>query len=338
MDMQKVKKVSYIINTTIFLLVLGLMAFFFIFKVTFMTLFSIPTAFVYIIGYYLISKEKLDVYVRLIYFWITIYMGCSTVCLGNGFGFHLYCYSLIPIIFYTEYVSYKINRRVMKAVGISFCIIAVNLISTIYTAVCGAVYDRDPKISAVFLTVNSLSVFGFLVFYSSFMVRSAVSSEEKLSDLANVDQLTRLYNRRFMQNILEALPENSTEGSLAMADIDNFKMINDSYGHNAGDEVLRIVSQKMRQDCPDCKIARWGGEEFLILFPSGGISEGREVLENLRGDIAGEPVVFGEFRINVTLTIGLAPKAPDRSVDSWVQDADSKLYTGKTSGKNKIVV
>ncbi|MBQ1463463.1 MAG: GGDEF domain-containing protein [Ruminococcus sp.] len=337
MELSSVKRFTYIVNTTLLLIVLGLLTFFYIIKVKFLILFSIPTILVYIVGYVLIHKDLLAVYVRLVYFWITLYMCVTTVCLGYGYGFHLYCLSLIPTIFVTEYISYKIDSRKIRALPFSLVIAAVYLISTGYVAYFGSIYDRDQKTAAFFWIFNALTVFGFIIFYSAFLISSIIKSEEKLTEAAHVDRLTGLYNRHYMLKCLERLPSGSNKSAIiAMSDIDNFKKINDTYGHNGGDEVLRVISEKMRTVCKGCTVARWGGEEFLILSTEP-MNGGKEMLENLRKSVASEPVSFEGKEISVTLTIGVAVRGGGQSIDEWIQAADSKLYTGKNTGKNKVV-
>ena len=101
MTTDKIKRVTYIINTVILLMVIFLLTFFIIFKATFMIYFSIPTMLVYIAGYFLVFKDRLDIYVVMVYFWLTLYMSVSTICMGNDYGFELYSMSMIPIIFVT---------------------------------------------------------------------------------------------------------------------------------------------------------------------------------------------------------------------------------------------
>ena len=123
---------------------------------------------------------------------------------------------------------------------------------------------------------------------------------------------------------------------VVMIDANDFKKINDVYGHNAGDEVLKVVAERMRELAPKCIIARWGGEEFLIRV-SGNLDEGSELLEQLRLGICSEPVSFEGRSIRVTMTIGAAERKEGQTLDNWIQDADNCLYEGKKSGKNKVV-
>ena len=347
----KAKKMTYAVNTVILLLVFGLMAFFHMVDAPFLTYFSIPTAGVYVLGYYLIHKERLDAYVWMVYLWLTFYMGISTVFLGYAYGFHLYCFSMIPVMFVTEYLSIRINRegekqKSLKARPVSLFIALFYLICTGYVAYFGPIYVREQSYAALFWISNALIVFGFLIFYTDYMLRMVVQSEDKLRDMAQVDRLTGLYNRHYVINRLENLPEEA-QGFLAMADIDNFKKINDTYGHNAGDAILRAIADKMRELCTGCELARWGGEEFLIFVVSvagsgndaekASVKDGVDLMERLRKKIEAEPITFDDQWINVTITVGVEERKRGCSIDEWVQEADKKLYLGKTTGKNKVI-
>ena len=116
-----------------------------------------------------------------------------------------------------------------------------------------------------------------------------------------------------------------------MIDIDDFKKINDRYGHNAGDYVLVNVARILKDICRDSKVSRWGGEEFLILA-SGTISDNSALIEKLRASIEKEDFAFGEDHIKVTITAGLADYSGNDSIDRWVNVADENLYKGKKTG------
>ena len=337
MNMSLVKKMSFTVNTVILALVFGLMAFFRLCGADFLVWFSIPTAMIYLIGYWLIHKEKLDIYVWMIYLWLTLYMGVTTVCLGYGYGFHLYCFSMIPTMFVTEYMAYRLRRRSMRSLYISIGIAVFYLVCTGSVALFGPIYESERKYEAFFWVFNALIVFGFLIYYTNYLILSIIRSEEKLKEMALVDRLTQLHNRHYMLSRLAELPPETGSGFIAMADIDNFKKINDTYGHNAGDHVLRTVSDILRSRCGSCETARWGGEEFLILSSSP-LSEGRDMLEALRKSVAEAPIAFEDKTIPVTITIGAAERLPGQSEDAWIQAADSKLYFGKNNGKNRLVI
>ena len=337
MDLQRIRRFTYIINTVIFALVIGLAGFFWLCKADVLLWFSIPTLLVYVVGYFLIAKDRLDIYVRLVYFWITLYMCVCTVCLGYKIGFHLYCLSMIPIIFYTEYMAEKLNRPRINAFVASGIIAICYLVSTGYTAFTGPIYSVDNSIAGSFWTFNSVIVIAFLVFYSRLMLSLIGDYENKLRDAALCDKLTGLHNRHYMIGELESADAAGGDFFLAMIDIDDFKKINDTYGHNAGDYILAGVARIMRENCTGCKTARWGGEEFLILSPGAVASSGYRLIESLRENVEAEDFEFEGTAIKVTITCGLADHSAGRSVDQWVSEADDKLYRGKREGKNRVV-
>lgn len=337
LDFARIRRFTYIINSVILFLVIALAGFFFLCKASILIWFSIPTLLVYILGYVLISKDRLDIYVRLVYFWITFYMCLCTFCLGYKIGFHLYCFSMIPIIFYTEYMADKLGRTKVNAFVASSIIAICYLLSTGYTAFKGPIYPVDNSIAGAFWTFNSVIVIAFLVFYSRLMLSLIGDYENKLKEAALIDKLTGLYNRHYMMEKLEKTVNDSGPKFVTMIDIDDFKKINDRYGHNAGDYILINVARIMREVCKDCDISRWGGEEFLI-YSSGNLrAKGLPMFETLRQRVESEDFVFGEEHIKVTITSGMAEYTSDSSVDKWVNAADDNLYTGKKTGKNKVV-
>lgn len=337
MELKSIKKLSLTVNTVILIMVFGLMFFFHLCNVTFLVYFSIPTSMIYVIGYCLIHKNKLNIYVWLVFFWLTFYMGVTTICLGYDYGFHLYCFSMIPTMFVAEYMSYKLKKRSLWAFNVSILIAFFYLLCTGYVASFGPVYEVNSKTASTFFWIfNAMTVFGFLIFYSKYLIYSIIKSEEKLSEIAHSDRLTQLYNRHYMLQQLEAVCEMDKDCFLAMADIDFFKKINDTYGHNAGDEVLKNVSSIIKSECSECIIARWGGEEFLI-FSASELSNGKEMLENLRKKIEETIIEFDNHSIHTTVTIGMAIKKSGQTVELWIQEADNKLYTGKNNGRNRVI-
>lgn len=337
LDLGRIRKFTTVINAIILVLVFALAAFFVICHVTFLAWFSIPTALVYMIGFVLIKKERLDLYTRLVYFWLTFYMCLSTVCLGLGFGFHLYCLSMIPIIFYTEYMAEKSGKRTINALVTSAVISLCYLVATAYAAFGKPLYIVDTTYAGLFWIFNSATVLAFLIIYSRMMLSLITDYEGQLRNVALTDRLTGLYNRHFMITKLESSVNENLSLCVAMVDIDDFKQINDRYGHNAGDYILINVSRIMREVCSDCNISRWGGEEFLILSGDTTCPDFHSVAEALRKRVEDENFIFGEDKINVTITIGIACYKDGLSVDKWVNSADDNLYLGKNSGKNKVV-
>ena len=329
-------------NTVILSMVLGLALFFAVCEAHILVAFSVPTIMVYLINYYLIQKGKLNVFIELTFFWITIYMGITTVCLGTKPGFHLYSMSLIPVVFVTEYMAYKLRGAKPPAVRISMLIVLIYLCCIGFSFINGPLYEITDSVAILFWMINAVIVFGFLIFYSNILVNMVMESEMKLTELAHYDRLTHLYNRHYMLERFALLEEINKEAEekkqcfIAMLDIDNFKKINDTYGHSAGDYVLSHLAEMMQKICSECEICRWGGEEFLVL--SSGNNTDYSVVETLRKQVEESEFVFEGTKINVTVTIGIGLSKDNQSFEEQIKEADRKLYYGKNNGKNQVVV
>ena len=316
------------------------MLFFFIhYNIKLMVYYSIIAAIAYILYFILLAKEMVAQYLWCVYATIVLYMAFSTVSVGYNYGFHLYCMSMIPIIFYTKYMSVKLNTPDPHPVLISVIIVIAYLVSTGIALINGPLYTIGKKISLTVFVANSVSVFCFLIYYTKMILNLVMDSEEKLTNMAHKDQLTGLYNRHYMIEYLENSRENMNKEDkrwLAMLDVDDFKKINDTYGHNSGDYILRSIADIMKEQCKECVIARWGGEEFLV--EKGKSCEGSTIiLEKLLKTVEKTEFKYDGNNIEVTVTIGIAKLENNENADQWIKHADDNLYYGKNNGKNQIV-
>jgi diguanylate cyclase (GGDEF)-like protein len=163
----------------------------------------------------------------------------------------------------------------------------------------------------------------------------------RIEELAQTDELTGLPNRRSIVKMLDdeiARGHRGTPCSVAMIDIDWFKLINDGYGHAAGDEVLRTVAITVFASIrTNDRFGRYGGEEFLLVLPDTSRDEAGKIVERLRAMIA--ELDWNAFAIEMAVTIsaGLASLAPDDSSDTILARADRALYAAKAGGRNRIV-
>ena len=125
---------------------------------------------------------------------------------------------------------------------------------------------------------------------------------------------------------------------IAFFDIDNFKRVNDSFGHDGGDEVLRHIAGIIKKEMQGCEICRWGGEEFIILMKDYDFTVAKEKMEYIRKTIEANPTVFFNKRIPVTVTIGIEEnKEGYQAPDDIIKVADARMYYGKQHGKNIVV-
>ncbi|WP_304176510.1 PleD family two-component system response regulator [Phenylobacterium aquaticum] len=164
-------------------------------------------------------------------------------------------------------------------------------------------------------------------------------------ELAVTDQLTGLHNRRYMTGQLDALVKRATLGGDPVAclliDIDHFKKINDGYGHDVGDEVLREFAVRLASNVRAIDLpCRYGGEEFVVVMPDTKIEDAERIAERIRLHVAGSPfrVMHGAELLTVTISIGVAATlGPNDKPEALLKRADEGVYEAKASGRNKVV-
>jgi diguanylate cyclase (GGDEF)-like protein len=171
--------------------------------------------------------------------------------------------------------------------------------------------------------------------------RQLATALEKMEVMARMDPLTGLANRRFLLERLEQETARTRRTgrplSIAMVDVDNFKIINDSHGHECGDLILQRVARIMKESIrKEDMVARWGGEEFLLLFVETPLPEARMTAERIREKIASAAIDCGGVPVSLTVTIGVAVYDPALGIDANIRKADDAMYRGKRLTKNCV--
>ena len=172
---------------------------------------------------------------------------------------------------------------------------------------------------------------------------SALYMQRSLRTLIEQDNLTELHNRRFADKRLKQTQMSAsihgTHFVVAIGDIDYFKKVNDTYGHECGDLVLKKVSTVLRKHMAGKGFAaRWGGEEFLFLYDGCSLDEAKTETESLLDEIRRLDISYDDQPICVTMTFGLAEGNVSTNVKELLQKADANLYEGKNQGRNCIIV
>ena len=173
-------------------------------------------------------------------------------------------------------------------------------------------------------------------------IRERERIEAVLQQTARTDYLTQLPNRRAMIQMLDkeaARFERSAHPfSLVLLDIDHFKSINDSFGHDGGDEILVNIAERMRGWMREKDVlARWGGEEFLILLSDTDVESAAEQAERLRASIAAQTFSIQQGETRITASLGVAGYSQQQGVDGCIKDADVALYRAKSGGRDLVV-
>ena len=163
-------------------------------------------------------------------------------------------------------------------------------------------------------------------------------------EMAITDALTGLHNRRYMETHIGTLVEQAVVRgkplTVLVLDIDYFKSINDTHGHDAGDEVLREFALRIRKSIRGIDLAcRYGGEEFVVVMPETDVGVATMVAERLRRRIASEPFAIqqGARAVQVTISIGIAGVTDGESAANAIKRADQALYRAKRDGRNRVV-
>ncbi len=166
---------------------------------------------------------------------------------------------------------------------------------------------------------------------------------EKLKSIAMYDQLTNLANRRYLQSYLESklieFKNLNVNFGIAFIDIDDFKKVNDVYGHDIGDEVLKVISKTLQSSVrKNDLVGRWGGEEFIAIF-SGISQENLKIItEKLRMLVENSTLRNTILKTNVTISIGATLFREEDTIDSFINRADQLMYQSKLAGKNKVTI
>lgn len=171
--------------------------------------------------------------------------------------------------------------------------------------------------------------------------KELVTLSERLDRVARTDELTGLSNRRDMKEKLlyetNRMTTTRKPFCLLLADIDDFKQVNDNHGHDAGDLILQAVSRVMQAALRKKDvISRWGGEEFLMLLPETSITEGRNTANRLLRQITGQPFPIQKTVLTLSVSIGLAQYTPPEDLEKAITKADRALYRAKSKGKCRI--
>lgn len=241
-------------------------------------------------------------------------------------------------------------HRIRTKIFVGICTCAYRLLLYSYTRYHLPVIQLSTDASICIQTIDTLFIFAELITVMIIFTQNSQQMEHKLirynlelEHIASTDPLTGLFNRWQMYKRLETCISRYTQHKLqtltvAMGDIDFFKHVNDTYGHDAGDEVLRTLSRLFCTVIGEKgEVCRWGGEEFLFVFPGMDMEEVQLLMSDLLDDIRHTPVLYERELIHVTMTFGVEEFGRNHTMESVIQEADRKLYIGKESGRNRVI-
>lgn len=295
----------------------------------------ISIVYVFILGMTYITKVKYTsvcycITNTIMYFYLSYLFGAQI-----GFNFSILV--LIFIIFYDTRESLFIKIIYTAVISVlalmswySASIISNGLVTS---------YSDIGLVSMIHIMYTAAEMILIAQFYYIKFAKteeSIVQYAIKLENMVNTDALTHLLNRRGFYNEFDKLKRDTMVA--VMCDIDFFKKVNDTYGHEAGDDVLICISEILNKlSRKNTLVSRWGGEEFLLLFYDTNIDNVYYTIEGVRIDIQNYIIHSGNNDIKVTMSFGMYEFVKgDVQIDNAINDADKLLYLSKTSGRNKI--
>jgi len=215
---------------------------------------------------------------------------------------------------------------------------------------CMPVTNEKGKVIGAFQAINKLDMNGLdgsfgerdvkrLAMVAVFCGKTLES--HMLQREAQVDQLTGLKNRRgFYEYYVDKVENTDSEKPIGViiCDIDFFKKVNDTYGHNAGDAVLIHVSDILQSNlCSEDEVVRWGGEEFVFLLEDKDLEQTAEFAESVRKQVEASVCEYADLQIKVTMSFGVDQLNRSQTSDENIKRADAKLYIAKESGRNRVI-
>jgi len=322
---------------------------FFTFDLRYLGMLSVVMAVTFQLLRLLVQKGAYKVIIHVVYIEVWCFAVVNEVVLGREGSFSMLAIASIPAIFYFALTWGIYKKKEMASFLLSLSPILIFTSLYVYNLIQPKpVIPVKTYVIIVFaaynLAVTFMVMIGFLMLLHwdmSSKTTSLTSKNEALNQEANRDALTGLFNRRYMNQELDEkmrlLQEEGRIFGVIICDIDNFKKVNDTFGHESGDDVLVNVARVLMSSLRDNDVVcRWGGEEFLIAI-DGNRKITMDVAERIRGMIEDMVVISHGYTIKITMTFGVTESIPGLPVDKLVEIADTRLYKGKQNGKNQVV-
>lgn len=349
-DYTDFKNTAFSLNTTLTLVHIFIIVISFILKTWILFFFNIVTIIFYIFAYILIQKKHVIFYLIFAIIEVFLQMIVATICLGWESGFHIDAFGTISAVYYTKYIysKEKKSQHISFLISISSITIYLSLWFTCHYIT--PIYTLSKNITDLLYIIHSVLLFGIMVQLLWKFSHTAILEETILKNKAELDELTNISNRHKMMDVLSETHKRSKNSntninySICIFDIDDFKLINDTYGHNSGDMILKEVAFIMKNFVQEKHsiIGRWGGEEFLLLQEyRTEDSLGKEKCKNtarlILETVRNRSFSIDSGEINITLTGGFMIHEAEDDIITTIKKADKKLYEGKASGKNVII-
>lgn len=311
--------------------------------------FNIGSVLIYCFGFYLVHRKYMLPLIFLFVMEILLHFVAATICTGIECGFELYCFALVSVIYYTAYVYSSVKHMVRIPLITSIITLVTTVALWLHCYFQPPLYPMPIPVAKRLFLMNMALSFAYILLSLINYTRIAVLSEKALHNIADYDELTKIFTRRKMQEVLEKMKEHTKFSNrnfcITIMDVDNFKGINDTFGHDAGDYVLRTIAEIMDSVCGHdnkyARAARWGGDEFIIVqeFDGKRATEEscRQLVQKIHDTVMRYRFSHNHKLLSVSTTGGFAVHQKGSTIDETFKQADENLYKGKQNGKNQVV-
>ena len=352
-DLSKIRIASYVKYRAIFLSAGVVHIFFLFFFIAVeqyqLAVFNVFSVALYAIGAFRSVPKRSD---KIKFGWIIAFyleiMVHATLCslmLGWATGFHLYSIAVLPVAAYLLFLTTPIKRFIVTLAVMTGVVVVLMGGCMLYLGFFGNIRQLSEQQVSIIAYLNAFFSGGIILIFTLLFVLEVASMlgkldaiNKRLEFIATHDALTGLYNRHSLKKIFRQLEQSDEPYCIAMGDIDDFKKVNDTYGHDCGDVVLKSVAEVISRSIGEQDTAcRWGGEEMLIVM-WGDRDRCFGVISDIKDKINALEIFPEESNRHVTMTFGFVNRSEENTgIEALIAVADSRLYIGKRSGKNVII-
>ena len=277
---------------------------------------------------------------------IWLHMIFAILSFGWAVSYQNWCFALVTAYFLPAFNTSE--KRAYNKTPIIFSIIVI-LTYFFLAVICAAIANEtkiiiDPSIKRILFTANNLFSFFAIVMFALFFTLKSKRKEYELSRQADYDELTGIYNRyalnQINEDILTEAEMLNKPYNIAILDIDFFKKVNDKYGHNTGDIVLKDIAKILTiYTDTGVIVGRWGGEEFVLMAPcTMTYNEFKTILRKLKTRISKFKFTTEDNRdLNITVSIGASSINDYKTIEEAISLADDNLYEAKKAGRNRVI-
>lgn len=290
--------------------------------------------------------KKPKIYIPLTFFEIWFHMIFAILSFGWTPSFQNWSFALIAAYFLPSYNVYNEKKSPLQSVIFSLILVVTYFVLSVLINIVNIpiAVNLSDIMNRVLFTVNNMFSFIAITMFALFYTSSSKRKEFELTRKADYDELTDLYNRYAIIQISKRIQEdnmnNRKKYNVAIMDIDFFKRVNDQYGHNSGDIVLKEIANILKNHSNKNLVpSRWGGEEFVILSKADvSYSEFKRLMESLRIKISKHKFKLPDKKnIDITVSIGTTKVKKSQILNDALKVADKNLYKAKKSGRNRVV-